>query len=303
MPILGIGVGEYNITTGNQRSSGRRNQKVVKPQTMKIDQIIVHPEYASSESGNDIALIHLKEQIEWTDLIRPICLPDPLLLDADNEMATISGWGKLVEKKFSGSQQSAVPPKKQQLPILESNAQCQQWFNKASALKKKVNQGDLCAGFMEDDRKDLCVGDTGGSLMLADKNNQQVKILIGVISRSFGCSWRMKTPSIFTRVGNYMDWITSYIPVESSEAKPIDESVEIPPESQSEAVEVLPPESLDQPIEIPPQDETVEVLPESTSEAVEIPSPESQDQPIEIPPQDEPAEVLPEVAESTSYSE
>ena len=86
MPILGIGVGEYNITTGNQRSSGRRNQKVVKPQTMKIDQIIVHPEYASSESGNDIALIHLKEQIECTDLIRPICLPDPLLLDADNEI-------------------------------------------------------------------------------------------------------------------------------------------------------------------------------------------------------------------------
>lgn len=44
---------------------------------MVIDQIIVHPKYNWKENLNrDIALLHLRRPIAFSNVIHPICLPN-----------------------------------------------------------------------------------------------------------------------------------------------------------------------------------------------------------------------------------
>lgn len=44
---------------------------------MVVDRIIVHPKYNWKENLNrDIALLHLRRPIAFTDRIHPICLPN-----------------------------------------------------------------------------------------------------------------------------------------------------------------------------------------------------------------------------------
>lgn len=43
---------------------------------MAIDIIIIHPKYNWMENLNrDIALLHVKQSIPFTDVIHPVCLP------------------------------------------------------------------------------------------------------------------------------------------------------------------------------------------------------------------------------------
>ena len=49
----------------------RNTEKIV-----AIDDIIVHPKYNWKENlDRDIALLHLRKAISFTDVIHPICLP------------------------------------------------------------------------------------------------------------------------------------------------------------------------------------------------------------------------------------
>lgn len=44
---------------------------------MAIDKIIVHPKYNWKENLNrDIALLHMRRPVVFTDSIHPVCLPD-----------------------------------------------------------------------------------------------------------------------------------------------------------------------------------------------------------------------------------
>ena len=60
-------------------------------------QVISHEEYY--KNGKDFALLELSQDLEWTDYVRPACLP----LENVNEGATcwISGWGE-TEGRFEG---------------------------------------------------------------------------------------------------------------------------------------------------------------------------------------------------------
>ena len=58
----------------------------------QISQIKRHPQYKHPFKQFDIALLKLSEDVVWSDLIAPVCLPSN-----DQEMnqpdAVISGWG------------------------------------------------------------------------------------------------------------------------------------------------------------------------------------------------------------------
>lgn len=54
-----------------------------------------HPSYdpVKSKVANDIALINLVQETAWNDLVKPICLPDPVNQSFNGAMATVAGWG------------------------------------------------------------------------------------------------------------------------------------------------------------------------------------------------------------------
>lgn len=58
----------------------------------QISEIIIHPEFESFNKPNDIAIIVLQKDFEWTNLVRPITFPpQDAQIEVDKE-GIISRW-------------------------------------------------------------------------------------------------------------------------------------------------------------------------------------------------------------------
>ncbi|KAM3936830.1 plasma kallikrein-like [Leptodactylus fuscus] len=160
---------------------------------LHIDQIIIHPGYTGTESGNDIALLKLKTPIAYNDQQQAICLPprrDSFVLPS---MCWITGWGYTEESGTTSDvlQKAEVPPK--------SQAECQQSYSEI--ITNKV----LCAGYKHG-QIDSCKGDSGGPLTCeVDKK----WYLIGITSWGEGCA-RPDKPGVYTKVTEYTEWIVKH---------------------------------------------------------------------------------------------
>ena len=57
--------------------------------------MVPHPEYAKPAAYYDVAVIHLKEKVEFTDNIAPICIPEKMSerKELDGKLVTLTGWG------------------------------------------------------------------------------------------------------------------------------------------------------------------------------------------------------------------
>lgn len=75
-------------------------QSHIKHKRIKIDSIIIHPEFKQDTFENDIALIHLKDPVTYNDFIQPICLPffNNVPKIDKTKRCFISGWGKRREE-------------------------------------------------------------------------------------------------------------------------------------------------------------------------------------------------------------
>lgn len=59
----------------------------------RVNQIVMHPSYVTRQLADDIALINLDGDVQWSERVQPACLPNP---DADSFaglLATVAGWG------------------------------------------------------------------------------------------------------------------------------------------------------------------------------------------------------------------
>jgi secreted trypsin-like serine protease len=184
----------------------------------------------STRHGDDIALIRLKEDVQWSDFVQPACLSatsSSSSLSSSNVLnealpssssfsgltATATGWGLTGEREKGGQRANIL--QKVNLPILD-NAECQLWYKeesmKSSSSKNKSKQqqmvvignGSMCAGF-EAGGKDACLGDSGGPLVVKRDGRQ---VVVGLVSTGIGCA-RPKLPGIYTRVNHYFEWIKS----------------------------------------------------------------------------------------------
>lgn len=62
---------------------------------VNVATVFIHEDY-QRRSGylfNDIALLHLAEPVNYTALIKPICLPEPFMEPPVPSLCYISGWG------------------------------------------------------------------------------------------------------------------------------------------------------------------------------------------------------------------
>lgn len=85
---LTVRLGDYNIKTNSEiRHVERRVKRVVR-----------HRGFNSRTLYNDVAILTLSEPVEFTEEIRPICLPSGSKLYV-GMTATVIGWGSLRESK------------------------------------------------------------------------------------------------------------------------------------------------------------------------------------------------------------
>lgn len=149
-----------------------------------IDEIIVHPKYNWKVNLNrDIALLHMRRPVTFTDEIHPVCLPSKKVakfLMTEGFKGRVTGWGNLKETWTSTRN---LPTVLQQihLPIVDQDI-CR------SSTSIKITDNMFCAGYKPEDfkRGDACEGDSGGPFVMKfpDENRWYQ---MGIVSWGEGC--------------------------------------------------------------------------------------------------------------------
>ncbi|XP_068136695.1 coagulation factor X-like [Hyperolius riggenbachi] len=183
----------HHITTGDfdKHLRDREEQKIA------VLQVFSHPYYIAEHYDHDIALLHLRSPVIYSEHSRPICLPTPnlgRLLTQEGEVGQVSGWGAT---RYLGRYSRFLL--KVRLPVVSQDA--------CIASTGNVVTGNMfCAGYASE-AKDACKGDSGGPFAVLFRNTWY---LTGVVSWGEGCAAEGKY-GVYTRVSNYISWIKDTI--------------------------------------------------------------------------------------------
>jgi len=162
----------------------------------------MHPNYDQPKGStyNDIALLKLKETIQFKEGVQPICMRTDAAWVETGTNCIVSGWGTTINQdKNSGAENL----RELSVPMLSD----------CGALQTETYNiqydTQFCAGYPEGG-KDSCQGDSGGPL--ACPNADGAYYQEGVVSFGNECA-KKDWPGVYARVSSYMDdgWIQSYI--------------------------------------------------------------------------------------------
>uniref|UniRef100_A0A8C7WWE2 Peptidase S1 domain-containing protein n=1 Tax=Oryzias sinensis TaxID=183150 RepID=A0A8C7WWE2_9TELE len=182
-----------NVVLGLQTLQGSNPNSV----SQTVTTLIVHPDYNSVTSDNDIALLQLSSPVTFTNYITPVCLSSTGSSFYSGVNTWVTGWGNI------GTGVSLPAPQtlqEVQVPIV-GNRQC-----KCSYGASSITDNMVCAGLLEGG-KDSCQGDSGGPLVIKQNNRW---IQAGVVSFGNGCALP-NFPGVYTRVSQYQTWINTQI--------------------------------------------------------------------------------------------
>ncbi|XP_055612830.1 transmembrane protease serine 9-like [Uranotaenia lowii] len=167
--------------------------------------ILLHPMYDSEfrSKYHDIALIEIDDTPEYSDFLRPICLPEA---HYDNGVAkgryfSVAGWGRTdIFRKQLGNNALSPIKLKVILPFVDAET-CQKVFR---PQRLELSSGQLCAGGQN--ARDTCSGDSGSPLMHYDPQHG-VWVLTGLVSLGVRDCGTEGVPGVYTNVREYLPWI------------------------------------------------------------------------------------------------
>ncbi|XP_059471518.1 venom protease-like [Neocloeon triangulifer] len=189
-----VRLGEHDFASDNDGAS---------PADYGVERVIVHPEYRPPRKYNDIALIRLDRDVNFTQKIRPACLTD--VSPPIGNMVTASGWGRV---GFSEDQSPKLL--KVAFPVVSERQCTELWAGSIKVSTSTLPRGIdhrlmMCAGRLEGE-KDTCFGDSGGPLTVRSAQNTCVSYVVGVTSFGRVCGGK-NSPGIYTRVSQFLPWI------------------------------------------------------------------------------------------------
>ncbi|KAJ8880945.1 hypothetical protein PR048_017418 [Dryococelus australis] len=160
------------------------------------EKVIIHPNYTIGY--DDIALIRLSTRVDFSMNLFPACLYTEDKLPSIP--LSVAGWGG--RNKYGDEKSDYLMKAVLWLTDRES---CSRFHKGNPLLRKGVTDSMLCA---HDQRgiQDTCHGDSGGPLQLLAHDDRDIYYIAGVtIIGSTICGG--PTPSVYTRVFNYLTWI------------------------------------------------------------------------------------------------
>ena len=176
----------------------------------RVSEVIVHEDYNNETLLNDIALLSLRDTINFANA-EPIRIinSDDVAEGAivPGVMTWVSGWG------YISLDPNVLPTslQKVQLPIV-SNEQ-------ASSVWSDIPVSALMAGYL-DGNKDACNGDSGGPMVVPVLGEYK---LAGIVS--WGSS-ECNTYGAYTRVSDFEKWITEKTGIQTFKpSKPVGDSI------------------------------------------------------------------------------
>jgi len=197
---VSVRLGEWDLTT-DQDCEGELCSNP--PLDIPFTEVFTHENYVPSSAAqeNDIALIRLSRPVNFTDYIRPICLPVQSHLRNkvfDGVTMAVSGWGK-TETASKSNRKLKVSV--DGVPIDECNRVYR-------TLSVNIGPKQLCAGGKQG--LDSCNGDSGGPIMTIDRTGAfHFHYLTGLVSFGPKQCGSDGWPGVYTRVSTYIDWIVS----------------------------------------------------------------------------------------------
>ncbi|XP_060625617.2 coagulation factor X [Anolis sagrei] len=162
-----------------------------------VEKVYVHQKFVLATYDYDIAIIQLRNPIQFSEFVIPACLPTA---DFANQVlmsqptGIVSGFGRLHEKgrKASKLQMIRVPYIDRHTCKLSSNF--------------VITENMFCAGYRTL-AQDACQGDSGGPHVTEYKGTHFVT---GVISWGEGCA-REDKYGIYTKVSKFIGWVRRII--------------------------------------------------------------------------------------------
>ncbi|CAN2388265.1 Transmembrane protease serine, partial [Pristimantis euphronides] len=158
-----------------------------------VEKIIYHQKYDDRTHDYDIALMKLEKPLNYSDSIRPVCLPQyEQDLPAGSE-CWVAGWG------YTHPDNTHMPRslKEAMVPII-STRKC----NSSCIYDGDITPRMLCAGYLHG-KVDACQGDSGGPLVCQTDYTWR---LVGVVSWGMGCA-EPNRPGVYTKIVAFLDWI------------------------------------------------------------------------------------------------
>ncbi|KAH8348548.1 hypothetical protein KR084_008694 [Drosophila pseudotakahashii] len=157
----------------------------------KVSSTHLHPEFESQSLKNDVALLELEKKLDYTDFIKPICLP--------------SLTNKLEKEKFQKNANFAEKLTAVGWGIVGRRSTMVQRVNSSKCYQgqfQPIEESQIC---MEHPKSNMI--NVGGGSPLVKRlpyGNSRAFTLVGLAS--FG---RMEnhSPDVYTNVLSYMDWI------------------------------------------------------------------------------------------------
>ncbi|RWS00609.1 tryptase-2-like protein [Dinothrombium tinctorium] len=183
----------------------RRSKFEGKEVFAEVAEIIRQPNYETQNHSNDMALIKLKQPINFAKYrhLRPACLQLEKPISLKETRCIGTGWGRI---NSSGT----MPDVLQQLEMKEfCRCDCadihEEWYHNGPSYER-VTKNHICMVSAENSDRGVsyggvCAGDSGSPL----------QCLIGNIWKQVGVAWSgtdcEKNPSVFNRVDAYAEWI------------------------------------------------------------------------------------------------
>jgi hypothetical protein len=188
--VLGSRAEEIEVLVGTTDLSnpGSGSQRIA------VSEIVISPTYNDVTMDGDYALLRLAEPVNGT--------PIPVIDDPEYEIpgmeATVTGWGDTSGRGSYPSRLHEV-----ELPIVDLEV-----ANATPAYAGTLT-GNMLAGGLEEGGVDSCQGDSGGPLIVPSPRAPGW-MQAGIVSFGEGCA-EPGAYGIYTRIGNYRDFITGHI--------------------------------------------------------------------------------------------
>jgi len=162
-------------------------------ESIKVKQVITHPQYNGNTVDYDFALIELESSSKFAPVsmnTAEINIP----VSGSQLMSTTAGWGVLTESSSS----AATKLQKVNVPLVDQ-ATCAKVYQNFNDVTDRM----MCAGYPQGG-KDACQGDSGGPLVM--KNSAGDTMLVGVVSWGQGCA-RPQLYGVYSKVSAVTQWI------------------------------------------------------------------------------------------------
>ncbi|XP_068460007.1 inactive serine protease PAMR1 [Clinocottus analis] len=221
--VYPLDASKIKVVVGKLYRDDHRESKYL--QHLRVASIVVHPNYDPLILDSDMAVVKLLDKARIGEKVLPLCLSERHGEEVTSGQGLVTGWSPLPDSSLGTDEKARVG-----LVHLADVVPCERQYAR-NGVPVSVTDNMLCASHKPDyEPSNICPSDTGGILVLPALSENQASsnqkpslsfrqvqgeskgqwTLMGLVS--FGYDQGECNPdlyTVYTRVGNFKDWIES----------------------------------------------------------------------------------------------